>query len=76
MWRGVSTETSLVFNIGTGNFGDSTLLRLLNESDYNGAADQFPEWNKVTVDGVKVPSAGLTKRRALERTLFLKGKYE
>lgn len=70
--------TSLVFNIGGGNFGKSTLLRLLNRGDYNKAADEFPKWNKVTDKntGIKRPSAGLTKRRKRERNLFLHGKYE
>ncbi len=62
---------SLTFNIGTGAFSDSTLLRLLNESDYMGAADQFLVWNKITVDGEKVVSEGLANRREKERALFL-----
>lgn len=62
---------SLVFNIGNGGFAGSTLLKLLNARDYLGAAAQFPVWNKVTVNGVKKISAGLTSRRARERTLFL-----
>ncbi|MBI4599933.1 lysozyme [Candidatus Uhrbacteria bacterium] len=69
--------TSLVFTIGRGAFGESTLLRLLNRGEYNKAANEFLEWNKVTrEDGVKVPSEGLTKRRKMERNLFLNGKYE
>lgn len=62
---------SLVFNIGNGGFAGSTLLKKLNARDYTGAADQFPVWNKVTVNGVKKVSAGLVDRRARERTLFL-----
>ena len=62
---------SLTFNIGVGAFGDSTLLRLLNEGDYMGAADQFLVWNKITVDGEKVVSEGLANRREKERALFL-----
>jgi len=62
---------SLTFNIGVGAFGDSTLLRLLNEGDYMGAADQFLVWNKITVDGEKVVSEGLANRRERERALFL-----
>lgn len=37
---------SLVFNIGSGNFASSTLLRKLNAGDYAGAANEFPRWNK------------------------------
>lgn len=47
--------------------GDSTLLKKLNAGDYDGAANEFPKWNK---SGGKVMS-GLTKRRAAERSLFL-----
>jgi len=61
--------TSLVYNIGTGAFGSSTLLRLLNQgSDKKLVADQFLRWNKVQGKEVK----GLTDRRKLERELFLK----
>ena len=61
---------SLAFNIPA-VFSDSTLLRKLNAGDYQGAADEFPKWNKVRVNGKLVPSAGLTSRRADERALFL-----
>lgn len=56
-----------VFNIGAGAFRDSTLLRLLNQGDNEGAAEQFLRWNKA---GGKVLS-GLTRRREAERELFL-----
>lgn len=59
---------SFVFNIGVGAFGKSTLLRLLNNGDYEGAAKQFHRWNKD--NGKVVP--GLTKRRHLEASLFLR----
>jgi lysozyme len=57
---------SLAYNIGLSAFGKSTLLRLLNDSKYSLAAEQFPRWNKA---GGKVLS-GLTKRRAAERAMF------
>jgi lysozyme len=61
--------TSLAYNIGTGAFGSSTLLRLLNSgTDKKLVADQFLRWNKVQGKEVK----GLTNRRILERELFLK----
>ena len=62
---------SLTFNIGTGAFSSSTLLKELNAGDYMGAADQFLVWNKITVDGEKVVSEGLANRREKERELFL-----
>ncbi|BAE52790.1 lysozyme [Paramagnetospirillum magneticum] len=60
-----------VFNLGAGAFQGSTLLKKLNAGDYAGASDEFPKWDKATVDGVKKALPGLTKRRAAERTLFL-----
>jgi len=64
---------SLTYNIGTGNFKTSTLLRLLNSGDYAGAADQFAVWNKVhdPNTGVLVTSNGLVSRREQERETFL-----
>ena len=59
---------SLAYNIGSGAFKNSTLLKKLNAKDYAGAADQFLVWNK---GGGKVLN-GLVKRRASERALFLK----
>lgn len=58
---------SFVFNIGEGQFSDSTLLRKLNAGDYEGAAKQLPRWNK---DNGRTIS-GLTKRRLLEQSVFL-----
>lgn len=64
---------SLVYNIGLGAFENSTLLKLLRQSDYHGAADQFLRWNKATVNGQKVVVAGLVSRRERERAVFLQG---
>jgi lysozyme len=57
-----------VYNVGSGNFKKSTLLKLVNSGDLSEAADQFLRWNKA---GGKVLS-GLTRRRKAERELFLK----
>jgi lysozyme len=57
---------SFVFNCGAGNFEKSTLLKLLNAGDYDGAKGQFPRWNKAA--GREM--AGLTKRRHAEAALF------
>ena len=59
---------SLSYNIGSGAFKNSTLLKKLNAKDYAGAADQFLVWNK---GGGKVLK-GLVRRRDAERALFLK----
>lgn len=62
------------FNVGPGTdgFGGSTLLKLLNEGNYQAAADQFPVWNKVNGE----PWLGLTRRRLAERSLFLGNPWE
>ena len=57
----------LVYNIGSGAFSKSTLLKKLNGKDYAGAASEFVKWNMA---GGKVLS-GLTKRREEEKKLFL-----
>jgi len=56
------------FNVGPGSegFGGSTLLRKLNAGDFQGAAGQFPRWNK----GGGEPLLGLTRRRLAEQALF------
>ncbi|ARG33970.1 MULTISPECIES: lysozyme [Acinetobacter] len=59
---------SFTYNLGETNLANSTLLKKLNKSDYQGAADQFLVWNKA---GGKVMK-GLVRRREAERALFLK----
>lgn len=60
---------SLAYNIGTGAFARSTLLKFVNRAQPDAAADQFPRWDKA--GGVSL--RGLRRRRAAERALF-KGK--
>lgn len=55
------------YNVGVGAAHGSTLMRLLNAGDVQGAADQFLRWNKA--GGVTL--RGLTRRREAERELFL-----
>ena len=57
---------SLCFNIGCKAFKGSTLLALLNASDYDGASLQFARWDKQAGQVL----AGLTRRRADEARLF------
>jgi lysozyme len=57
---------SFCYNCGEGNLAKSTLLRKVNAGDFEGAALEFPKWNK---GGGKV-LAGLTRRRASEALLF------
>ena len=63
---------SFTFNLGEGQLADSTLLILLNDQDYAGAAREFGKWVKGRVKGRKVTLPGLVKRREAERELFLR----
>jgi len=58
---------SFAYNLGLGSLESSTLLKKLNAGDYQGAADQFPRWNK---SKGKVLT-GLVRRREAERAVFL-----
>ncbi|MBE9032959.1 glycoside hydrolase family protein [filamentous cyanobacterium LEGE 11480] len=62
------------YNTGPGQagFGGSTLLRLLNSGDFEGAAQQFPRWNK----GDGKVMLGLTRRRLAEQALFRSQPWE
>lgn len=57
---------SFAFNVGCGALRGSTLLRLLNQGDFDGAAAQFARWNR----GGGQVLAGLARRREDERALF------
>lgn len=59
--------TSFTYNVGIGNFRNSTLLTLLNQGDYEGAGGQFYHWNKGG-NGQVLP--GLVRRRGAEAALF------
>jgi lysozyme len=61
--------TSLAYNIGTAGFADSTVARLHNMGDYQGAADAFRMWIK---SQGKVHQ-GLVARREKERSIYLNG---
>ncbi|HEY1630167.1 MAG TPA: lysozyme [Rhizomicrobium sp.] len=69
--RQAAAMLSLTYNIGTGGFKSSTVLRKFNEGDLPGAADAFLLWDKATVNGQKVVVDGLHKRRVQERDVFL-----
>jgi GH24 family phage-related lysozyme (muramidase) len=63
-----SALISFVSNVGYAAFQASTLLRVLNQGNYEEAANQFLRWDNA--NGKIWPE--LTKRRQLERALFLK----
>ncbi len=53
---------SLSYNIGSGAFCSSTLVKKLNSGDYVGACEQILRWDRFKGK----PLAGLTKRRQQE----------
>lgn len=57
---------SLCFNIGTGGFAGSTVVKRLNAGDRAGAANAFLLWDQPSM---------LRPRRQRERALFLGGDY-
>lgn len=59
---------SFVFNLGIGNFKKSTLLKKLNQGDYQAASGEFGKW--INAGGKPLP--GLVNRREAERQLFVK----
>lgn len=62
---------SFVFNLGVGNFSQSTLLKKVqrNPNDPTIAAE-FAKWVYATVNGKKQQLPGLVKRRDEEATLY------
>jgi lysozyme len=62
--------SSLAYNIGASAFANSTLVKLLNAGDREGAVAQFAVWNKITKNGVKVVDPILVARRRRETALF------
>lgn len=62
------TLVSLAYNIGTNAFKNSTLVKKLNDGDYQGTANQFNVW--VVAGGKRMQ--GLVNRRAAEKEVFLR----
>lgn len=62
---------SFIYNVGAGNFRNSTLLKRINDgSGENEIRYQFSRWNKGRVNGELVELAGLTRRRMDEQDLY------
>lgn len=63
---------SFVFNVGIGNFDDSTLLRKLKAGDKSGASREFGRWIYGTDEhGKKIALPGQVTRRATECKRFM-----
>lgn len=62
---------SFCFNVGEGNFGSSTLLKKLNQGDYESVPSELMKW----VNSKKKRMQGLVNRRAAEAGLWAKGSF-
>ncbi|MCM1516227.1 MAG: lysozyme [Paraprevotella sp.] len=60
---------SFAYNIGSGSFCKSTLVKKLNAGDYEGACKEMTRWNKVK----GVVNKGLINRRQKEAAMCLGG---
>ena len=74
-----------IYNVGSGNFASSTLLKKLNRREYTAVASEIKRWNKVKktdANGrivrdrngkiIYEVSPGLVRRREAEANLWLK----
>lgn len=61
---------SLVFNIGSGAFARSTVLKLVNQARHDEVPAAIKMWDKVTVNGRKIVSRGLQQRRKHEAFVY------
>lgn len=66
-----SALVSLSYNMGSGAFARTEVLRRLNAGDKKGAAEAFRYIVAADVRGERVILDALKRRRAAERTLFL-----
>jgi lysozyme len=77
-WDALPVETrgafdSFSYNVGNGAFCGSSSARYLRTGNVRAACDAMLSWNKGTVKGKKVILPGLAKRRAVERTMCMRG---
>jgi lysozyme len=61
-----------IYNLGPTNFKESTLLKVLNQGDYEDVPHQIKRWNKA---GGRVLQ-GLVRRREAEALLFQNKEWE
>jgi len=66
---------SLAFNIGTGNFNKSSVLRYLNVGSKDEAVRWFKVWCKAKKNGKLITLPVLVNRRVREARLFTDGYY-
>jgi lysozyme len=61
---------SWTYNLGPANLKASTMLKKLNNGEYEEVPAQMARWNKATVNGKRTVLEGLTRRRKAEGQLF------
>lgn len=61
------------YNVGEGGFAGSTLLKKLNAGDYDAVPTELKKWVKTKINGKRVTSKGLIKRRNDEINMWLGG---
>ena len=63
---------SFIYNEGPGALQHSTLLKLINDKEYDSAATEFLKWDKITdpQTGEKIACRALSARRKMESQLF------
>ena len=61
-----SALIDFTFNLGSGNLQVSTLRKLVNREDFDGAREELSKW--VYAGGIKLP--GLVRRRRAEQEIF------
>jgi lysozyme len=66
-----ATLVSFAFNVGTGNFQKSTLLRKLNAGDYDAVPSELMRWTRSKGKVMQ----GLVNRRASEGGMWSKGAF-
>lgn len=61
---------SFVYNVGTANFQQSMLAKLLVKGDYAAVPDELKKWTKARIGSQLVDLPGLVRRRVAEAALF------
>lgn len=64
---------SAAYNIGIGNFCNSSMARKTNAGDFVGGCNALLLWDKARKAGVLITLPGLTKRRHAERDTCMRG---
>lgn len=65
---------SWAYNVGLTAAENSTLMAMLRQANFAGAANQFDRWIYIT-RGKKVALKGLINRRRMDRAIFERGIY-